>query len=211
MTRHAPARKRLALSHPTRSAAAAAPGEVRIISGQYRRTPIPVVSAPGLRPTPDRMRQTLFNWLNPWVNPWSAAHVLDLFAGSGALGFECASRGAAEVVLVEAHPGAAAALARWAERLHCAGVRVVPRDWRQALETLPKAHFNLAFLDPPYDAGFLPDALKTVTPLLTPGGLIYAESGQRLDAAHFEQFGLSLLRHARAGAVHGHLLRAQSC
>src|SRR5437868_8259418 len=79
------------------------PQQVRIIGGQWKRTPLPVLDAEGLRPTPDRVRETLFNWLNHLIDgQWANIACLDLFAGTGALGFEAASRGAAKVVLVEA-------------------------------------------------------------------------------------------------------------
>lgn len=187
------------------------PGQVRIIAGRYRRTPIPVVDAPGLRPTPDRIRETLFNWLNHWIPDWSSTRVLDLFAGSGALGFECASRGAAEVVLVEHHAAAAQALQRLKLRLDCASLNIVARDWRAAIGQLPQGHFDLAFLDPPYDSGLLPVALRAVPGLLKPGALVYAESAAPLETAILDAAGFELLRQAHAGAVWSHLLRPQSC
>ncbi len=101
------------------------PGRVRIIAGRFRRTPIPVVAVPGLRPTPDRVRVTVFNWLEHLLGKLEGLSALDLFAGSGALGFEMASRGAARVVLVERHPRAAQALRALQQRLAAAAVTVV--------------------------------------------------------------------------------------
>ena len=101
------------------------PNQVRIIGGRHRGRKLPVADAPGLRPTPDRVRETLFNWLGQNLNGW---HCLDLFAGSGALGFEAASRGAASVVLVEQAPRVAKSLQIAADLLAEPGLRVVSGD-----------------------------------------------------------------------------------
>ena len=91
---------------------ASAPAQVRIIGGQWKRTPLPVFEAPGLRPSPDRVRETVFNWLAHFIPDFPCVCGLDLFAGTGALGFELASRGAARVTLVERNPALAAQLQR---------------------------------------------------------------------------------------------------
>ncbi|MBC7204210.1 MAG: RsmD family RNA methyltransferase, partial [Pusillimonas sp.] len=102
---------------------------IRIVGGVYRRTPIPVIDAPGLRPTPDRIRETLYNWLNHfWNQNFKDKNILDLFAGTGALGFEAASRGAAHVQMVEANPQAVTALRALRTKLGAGNVRVFPGD-----------------------------------------------------------------------------------
>ena len=112
-------------SSSTSHARPAAAGRVRIIGGQFRRTPIRVSVAPGLRPTPDRVRETLFNWLDHLLGDLSRVRALDLFAGTGALGFEMASRGARDVVLVDSSPRAVAALHELRLRLAAAAVTVL--------------------------------------------------------------------------------------
>src|SRR5206468_12965839 len=99
----------------------APPREVRIIGGQWKRSKLPVADSPGLRPTPDRVRETLFNWLGQDLSGWRC---LDAFAGSGALGFEAASRGAAEVVLVERDPRIVRSLRESQQRLQATALRV---------------------------------------------------------------------------------------
>jgi 16S rRNA (guanine(966)-N(2))-methyltransferase RsmD len=205
-----PARAR----RPAKAAAPAraAPGRVRIIGGQYKRTPITVIDAPGLRPTPDRVRETLFNWLEHLLGgDWSRVEALDLFAGSGALGFECASRGARRVVLVEQRKEAAAALRALRERLHCAAVDVVEGEALTAAARLPGASLDLVLLDPPFGSGLLAPALAAAARLLRPGGLIYAEAQAPLGEEDGQALGLEPVRTGQAGAVHFHLLRARSC
>lgn len=186
-------------------------GRVRIIGGRLRRTPIAVVAVPGLRPTPDRVRETLFNWLEHLLGDWSGVRVLDLFAGSGVLGFECASRGALHVTLVESHPRAAAALHELQSRLNCAAVQIVQDDWLAATERLASAELDLVFLDPPFGSDLLPRAIAAGVRLLRPGGLLYVESGQVLAEQDLAQWPVELVRSGQAGAVFYHLLRTRSC
>lgn len=186
-------------------------GTVRIIGGQYRRTPIRVVPVPGLRPTPDRVRETVFNWIEHLLGAFEGVEALDLFAGSGALGFEMASRGARRVVLVEHHPQAAQALAQLQRRLAAAAVTVLHADWQAAAARLAPATFDVIFIDPPFDAGILPRAVDAACRLLRPSGLLYVESGAALDAGEdglLARRGLTIERCGRAGMVHFHLLRA---
>ena len=103
--------------------------QVRIIGGQWKRTPLPVLDAEGLRPTPDRVRETVFNWLNHLFDgAWGQVRCLDLFAGSGALGFEAASRGAARVVMIEANAAAVRQLQATQEKLRATQVSIVRGD-----------------------------------------------------------------------------------
>ena len=155
-----------------------APGSVRIIGGRWRGTRLQVPGKPGLRPTSDRVRETLFNWLMP-VLP--GAKVLDLFAGSGALGLEAASRGAASVQLVEADPQLAQALEAAAARLDAsAQLRVHCGDalaWlRNGRGHAAESGFDLAFVDPPFDAGLWPAVLELLPARLAADAWLYVES-----------------------------------
>jgi 16S rRNA (guanine966-N2)-methyltransferase len=180
------------------------PRQVRIIGGQWKRTKLPVADRPGLRPTPDRVRETLFNWLGQSLDGWRC---VDAFAGSGALGFEAASRGAAEVVLIERDPALVASLSATRSRLQAEAVRVERADavpWMARAE--PDA-FDVVFLDPPFDSPLLRPALVAAVRIVTPGGLIYAEAPAALDPVELADLGLEPWRLARAGAVHAQLLR----
>jgi len=180
---------------------------LRIIGGSWRGRTWRFPEG-DIRPTPDRVRETLFNWLAPGI---AGVRCLDLFAGSGALGLECASRGAQQVVLVESHPRAAAALRELLRRLDGAPASVVQDDWQEALARLGAASFDLVLLDPPFDAGLLPRAVAAVLRVLRPGGLLYVESGQALAPAQLAAWPADLLRSGRAGAVFFHLLRTRAC
>ena len=149
-------------------------GSVRIIAGQWRGTRLPVPDRPGLRPTSDRVRETLFNWLQP-VLP--GARVLDLFAGSGALGLEAASRGAAHVQLVEADGALAQSLADAAARLDAQGRVAVRRG--DALAFLGEdagEPWDIAFVDPPFAAGLWPAVLALLPARLAADAWMYVES-----------------------------------
>src|SRR5690606_2647217 len=143
-----PSMKRKRPARSTPAPVRGAPGAVRIVGGRWRGTRLPVADAEGLRPTPDRVRETLFNWLQP-VLP--GARVLDLFAGSGALGLEALSRGAREALLVERDPGLAQQLRRAVERLQGGeAVQVVNADALAFLSGYAGPPFDIAFVDPPF-------------------------------------------------------------
>ena len=184
---------------------------MRIIGGRWKRTLIQVVDAPGLRPTSDRVRETLFNWLaHAFGGDLDGCSVLDLFAGTGALGFEAASRGAARVVLVEASPAAVRQLISVRGRLGAdERVEVVPGDalvvgarFRETATT-----FDLIFLDPPFGQGWLDNALPLAVALCDASGFVYAEAEAPLDRELLEALGLGIHRSDRAGEVFYHLLR----
>jgi 16S rRNA (guanine(966)-N(2))-methyltransferase RsmD len=179
----------------------APPREVRVIGGRFKRSKLPVADRPGLRPTPDRVRETLFNWLGQNLDGW---HVLDAFAGSGALGFEAASRGAAEVVLLERDAVLAASLRASARRLGATEVQVVTTDALAWMALAKPAQFDLVFVDPPFDADLFDASLAAAAPLLRPGGFAYLEAPQAFDPP---PAAWTLHRHGRAGAVHYHLLQ----
>lgn len=179
------------------------PGTVRIIAGRLRGSKLPVPERPGLRPTSDRVRETLFNWLQP-VLP--GARVLDLFAGTGALGFEAASRGAAEVVLVERDPDLARSLRAQAERLKVANLRVDTADALAWLSRPDGRRFDVVFLDPPFAAGLWQPALAALPPWLAPGARVYLEGPVTSPPAW--PAGWQLLREGRTREVAYMLLQA---
>jgi 16S rRNA (guanine966-N2)-methyltransferase len=184
-----------------RRAAGAPKHEVRLIGGQWKRSKLPVAERPGLRPTPDRVRETLFNWLGQDLAGW---RVLDAFAGSGALGFEAASRGAAEVLLLERDAALVKSLQAVRTRLQAVTVQVLGAEAMAWMARSAPARFELVLLDPPFDAGLSGVAVHAALPLLVPGGWLYLEAAQPLDAL---PEGLSEHRRLRAGAVSAQLLR----
>lgn len=199
------------------SAAGKSSHQIRIIGGQWKRTPLKVPDVEGLRPTPDRVRETVFNWLNHLLDgQWQNARCLDLFAGSGALGFEAASRGAASVMLVEANRAAAAQLEASRQKLGAQQVAVVCEDaWaaarRLAARQLPEAQrFRLMFLDPPFHQGWLPKILPVCEQLLAEDGLVYVEAEHVLLDA--QQTGWlenwQVVRADKAGMVFYHVLKS---
>ena len=180
------------------------PAEVRIIGGQWKRTRLPVANVPGLRPTPDRVRETLFNWLGQDLNGWRC---IDAFAGTGALGLEAASRGASEVRLIEQDSALVAQLARLQARLQAAAVRVGRADGVSALKRLGAASMDLVLLDPPFDSTLLAQALPEAVRVLAPQGFVYLEAPRRWLDDELAALGLAVYRHLKAGAVHAHLLQ----
>lgn len=151
-----------------------APGHVRIVGGRWRGTKLRVIDRPGLRPSSDRVRETLFNWLLPML---PGARVLDLFAGTGALGLEALSRGAAEAVLVEHDRDAADALRDTIARLEGGqAAQLVQADAMAWLHAQPEASFDLAFVDPPFDANLWGGVLPQLLPRLKETGWLYIEA-----------------------------------
>lgn len=163
---------------PRRQRSASAPGTVRIIAGRLRGSRLPVAERPGLRPTSDRVRETLFNWLQHDLH---GAAVLDLFAGSGALGFEAASRGAARVLLVERDPTLAAGLRDSAVRLQVDTLEVRCADALAPGTLRPDEHFDGAFIDPPFAEGLWQQAIDVVLPHFRPRAWLYLESPQAAE------------------------------
>lgn len=182
--------------------ASAATGTVRIVGGHWRGTRLPVADRDGLRPTADRVRETLFNWLQPML---PGARVLDLFAGTGALGLEAVSRGAREAVLVERDPALAASLRAVVARLPDGDrVRVANED---ALAWLRRsdARFDLAFVDPPFAAGLWAPVLAALPEHLADAAWLYVESPA--DAAPDPGAGWRLHREGRTRDVRYALYR----
>ena len=171
----------------------ALPNEVRIIGGTWRSRRIRFSAAADIRPTPDRVRETLFNWLGQDLTGLAC---LDLFAGSGALGFEAASRGARRVVLVEKDRAAHAALVENRALLGAAQVEVVRSDALDFLRT-DKTEYDVIFLDPPFAAGYAARVLPFLPGRMTVGARLYHESAERLDWPA----GWRVLKDGRAGQV----------
>ena len=170
---------------------------MRIIGGEYRSRILHFPDATGLRPTPDRVRETLFNWLGQRLHGMVC---LDAFAGSGALGFEAASRGAARVVMLERDGKVRDALRQNVSLLQAGRVDILQMDALTYLSR-PGEMFDVIFLDPPFDANLLVPALQSATTRLRAGGKIYAESSVPISPE-----GFSLLRQGRAGLSHYCLL-----
>jgi len=192
---------------PGRAAAAASvmprpPGTVRLIGGLYKRSKLPVSDSPGS----DRVRETLFNWLGQDLR---GLRCLDAFAGTGALGLEAASRGAAAVSLLERDPALVQALRAQVQRLGAAQVQVQQADALAWMRAAPPSAWDVVFLDPPFSATAeaVQAALAAARPLLTPRGLIYLEAPLPWSEAMLQPLGLQVQRHGRAGQVHYHLLK----
>ena len=178
--------------------------EIRIIGGQWRRTPIKVLDKPGLRPTPDRVRETLFNWLGQDLTGWRC---VDAFAGTGALGLEAASRGAVQVIALEQEPELAKQLLQQAERLKATMVQVQRGDAVVAMQRLAAGAFDVVFLDPPFDGPWFEPALRAAVRLVPVDGWVYLEAPAEWTDEALAPLGLQAVRHLKAGAVHAHLLR----
>jgi 16S rRNA (guanine(966)-N(2))-methyltransferase RsmD len=178
--------------------------EVRIIGGQWKRTRLAVADKPGLRPTPDRVRETLFNWLGQDLTGWRC---IDVFAGTGALGFEAASRGAKEVTLVEHDTALVAQLKRIQTQLQASATQIVRGDGIAALKHLEPASIDAVFLDPPFDSVLFDAALQAAGRAVASDGFVYLEAPTQWSDAQLESSALQVHRHLKAGAVHAHLLR----
>ena len=179
---------------------------VRIIGGEWRRRVLRFPDAEGLRPTPDRVRETLFNWLGQDL---SGQTCLDLFAGSGALGFEAASRGAASVVMVEKSGKALAALEENARQLAAVSrLQIVRADAVKFATSQIAAgrRFDILFLDPPYGLGWIERLTPLVAELVVADGALYVESEHALEAIGSWR----TVRSGKAGLVHYHLMKNEN-
>ena len=179
------------------------PGEVRIIGGLYKRSKIAVAAVPGLRPTPDRVRETLFNWLGQDLSGWRCA---DVFAGTGVLGFEAASRGALEVLVFEQDAALADKLKALQIKLKASMVRVERGDGVSLLRRANPGSLQLVFLDPPYESNQFETALKAAALAIATPGFVYLEASKPWTDDELAALGLTVHRYGKAGAVHFHLL-----
>ena len=181
------------------------PNRIRIIGGVWRSRVIEFADADGLRPTANRARETLFNWLGQTLH---GKRCLDLFSGSGALGFEAASRGATEVVMLEVNRAAVEALKANQQKLDATSCRVVAVD---ALKFLGTAHekFDIVFVDPPFTSGLMASVMKKLAPHLASDGVVYAEWAAPIAEviASLPDAQWEIVKQGKAGAVHFALLR----
>lgn len=150
--------------------------EIRIIGGIWRGRKLPVLNQTAVRPTPDRIRETLFNWLGQNL---SGKTCLDLFAGSGALGFEAASRGAQHVVMVDSDQTVFQTLQKTKTRLGSAQVKLIKMRAQNFLMA-DTERFNIVFLDPPYRLNLIPELLPVISQHLAEDGLVYIEYNEPL-------------------------------
>ncbi|WP_180125498.1 16S rRNA (guanine(966)-N(2))-methyltransferase RsmD [Rhodoferax sp. BLA1] len=178
--------------------------EVRIIGGLFKRSKLPVADKPGLRPTPDRVRETLFNWLGQDLSGWRC---LDAFAGTGALGFESVSRGAKEVRLVENDAALVDQLKRTASHLKIDTVHIERADGVSALKRASPNSLDAIFLDPPFDSDVFEAAVLAAGQAVTEQGFVYLEAPKRWTDEQLQTAQLQVYRYLKAGAVHAHLLR----
>jgi 16S rRNA (guanine966-N2)-methyltransferase len=177
---------------------------VRIIAGDWRGRRLPIADVPGLRPTGDRSRETLFNWLQPWV---AGAECADLFAGTGALGFEAASRGAASVLMVEKHPRAFEVLRESVDQLQAEQVKLHAGGAMSFIESLAKDSLDLVFVDPPFDSNLGGLVLERLAAqgCVKRGGFVYVESPVSLQLVPPEAW--SVWRDQEMGEVRMQLFR----
>lgn len=189
--------------HPRRAAGSARGGRLRIIAGRLRGRLLTIPDQPGLRPTPDRVRETLFNWLAPLIE---GAHCLDSFAGTGALGLEAASRGASRVVLVERSEHAVRRLQEAIAALGVEGAQVVQADtlsWLTDLGRRAKTRpFDLAFLDPPFESDLLGPTCRLLAShqWLSPGARVFLETTRTTGLPDLPE-GWEVIREGTAGQV----------
>jgi 16S rRNA (guanine966-N2)-methyltransferase len=196
------------------------PQQVRIIGGAWKRTPLPVLDALGLRPTPDRVRETVFNWINHLRDgTWEQARVLDLFAGSGALGFEAASRGARSVTMIDSHTPVVRQLQLIKDKLKADAVEAIRADALAAAQgmALRGQRYDLVFLDPPYQQELISRSLPLVAQLLAEDGLVYVEANAALPFAPGDGGDTpdwlapwEAIRADKAGIVFYHLLKLKA-
>lgn len=179
-----------------------ADGTVRIVSGRYKRTPITVGVRDGLRPTPSRVRETLFDWLRHLLGDFSERSFLDMFAGSGALGLEAASNGARRVVILEKNRKGAAAIDAVIDKLgarECASCFAADVFlWAEG----SSERFDVIFIDPPFVLRLHEKAVAAALPLLKEDGFLYLENEAEIDDDVLRRWGLEAVRRGKAGAVH---------
>lgn len=180
---------------------------VRIIGGDWRGRRLPVADVPGLRPSGDRSRETLFNWLQPWV---PAADCADLFAGTGVLGFEAASRGAASVLMIEKHPRALEVLRQSVEQLQAIQVNLHGGGAMSMIEDIKPDSLDIVFVDPPFDSNLAGLVLERLDKIgcVRRGGFIYVESPAKSKV--IPPPGWRVWRDQQLGEVRMQLFRRQS-
>ncbi len=177
----------------------ASQGLVRIVSGLFRQTPIKVLELEGLRPTPNRVRETFFDWIFHFLGGCGKRSVCDMFSGSGALGLEAASRGAARVLCIEKNRQAAQSIQEVVTRVKAQNcVEVCCADAFAALENHNEL-FDIVFIDPPFASHLQLKALQAAKSHLKKDGLVFLESDSQITTASFEAAEFALLRQSKAG------------
>ena len=178
-------------------------GQIRIIGGKWRGRKLSVAERPGLRPSPDRVRETLFNWLNPYLD---SAHCLDLYAGTGVLGFEAVSRGAAHATLLDNDGPACAFLRQHVELLGAENVEVIESDALRWLRSVTPSPFDIVFLDPPFGQGSLEVSLEELQRgWLKPRAWVYLEA-EKIPILNIEVAPWRLIRQGRTAKTQYALL-----
>ena len=180
-------------------------GKLRIIGGMWRSRFLQVADLPGLRPTTDRVRETLFNWLQ---NDVAGAHCLDLFAGSGALSFESASRGAASVTMIENQRQAAELLSANIRDLKAERMQLLQCDALNWLNSTPTIQYDIVFIDPPFDSDYLARACELLESqhYLAESACIYLEMNRKQDLPELPA-NWNVVREKKAGQVSYYLVR----
>jgi 16S rRNA (guanine966-N2)-methyltransferase len=186
----------------------APPGRLRIVAGNWRSRVLEIADVPGLRPTSERVRETLFNWLAPRIQ---GAHCLDLFAGTGALGFEALSRGAGEITFVEKSRLAVRMLERNAAKLGATGATICRGDALEFLRTASGQSYDVVFLDPPFAENLLEEACEHILAagILADGAVVYLEQGRNQPLPTLPG-GWEILKDRTAGQVRYLLIRASA-
>lgn len=174
-------------------------GKVRIIGGQWRSRLISVANEVGVRPTPNRVRETVFNWLGQDLQ---GKRCIDLFAGSGAMGFESASRGAESVVMVEIESNVFQVLRSMKETLGAAQIKLIKMDAIEFIR-LDQGQYDVIYLDPPFQQDLLPKLLPQLPPRLNRSGVVYLES----EYPYQQDDRWIIWKHGRAGKVFFQLLK----
>jgi 16S rRNA (guanine966-N2)-methyltransferase len=179
-------------------------GEIRIIGGLWKRSLLSVASIEGLRPTPNRVRETLFNWLGQDL---IGLHCVDAFAGTGALGFEAASRGATSVLACEQDPSLCRTLIGLRTKLAANNIQIIQGDAIAQMGRLAAGSIDVVFLDPPFSSDLFMPALKAASRIAKLGGLIYLESDRVWTNEELAPLTLSVTKQGKAGMVCYHLLQ----
>ncbi len=179
-------------------------GEIRIIGGQWKRSLLPVAAKEGLRPTPNRVRETLFNWLGQDLTGLAC---VDAFAGTGALGFEAASRKATSVLVCEQDPSLCRSLIGLRTQLAANNIQIIQGDAIAQMGRLAAGSVDVVFLDPPFQSDLFMPALKAASRITKLGGFVYLESDRVWTNEEIAPLDLTISRQGKAGMVCYHLLQ----
>ncbi len=174
-------------------------GKVRIIGGRFKRTPITVLDAEGLRPTGDRQRETIFNWLNFLLGSFEAKRSLDMFAGTGVLSLEFLSRGGAESVAFEKNRAAASQIKAIADKLS-ANLKIYAEDCLTSAKISESSPYDVVFIDPPFALNLQMQAFSRCLPFLSRDGLVYIESPNEIGEDILETMNMVSIRRSKGGA-----------